>query len=181
MRVNSDSVSNEIDENDRQHGKQDEQRIWTWRGIVIDVICRGPNSKWPIWVTSSVAIREGKKTEEGTMMSPSEHESESESNLTVIIDPPETQSLTPATTKEASDILINCRNWFWESHEIENYERLDHVPPQPPPPGRATLCFVSYQWGYFCRSQQLIVMFGWRIEEGCSSRFEVRTFWWHRC
>jgi hypothetical protein len=27
MRVNSDSVSNEIDENDRQHGKQDEQRI----------------------------------------------------------------------------------------------------------------------------------------------------------
>jgi hypothetical protein len=37
MRVNSESVSNEIDESDLQDEKHDEQRIWTWRGIVIDL------------------------------------------------------------------------------------------------------------------------------------------------
>jgi hypothetical protein len=37
MRVNSESVSNEIDESELQFEKQYEQRIWTWRGIVIDV------------------------------------------------------------------------------------------------------------------------------------------------
>jgi hypothetical protein len=36
MRVNSESVSNEIDESELQDEKHDEQRIWTWRGIVID-------------------------------------------------------------------------------------------------------------------------------------------------
>jgi hypothetical protein len=37
MCVNSEPVSNEIDESDLQHEKQFEQRIWTWRGIVIDL------------------------------------------------------------------------------------------------------------------------------------------------
>jgi hypothetical protein len=37
MRVNLDSFSNEIDEIDLQYEKHDEQRIWTWRGIVIDL------------------------------------------------------------------------------------------------------------------------------------------------
>jgi hypothetical protein len=37
MRVNSEFVSNEIDESDLQHEKHDEQRIWTWRGILIDL------------------------------------------------------------------------------------------------------------------------------------------------
>jgi hypothetical protein len=37
MRVNSESVSNEIDESELQDEKHSEQRIWIWRGIVIDL------------------------------------------------------------------------------------------------------------------------------------------------
>jgi hypothetical protein len=37
MWVNSESLSNEIDESDRQDEKQNEQRIRTRRGIVIDL------------------------------------------------------------------------------------------------------------------------------------------------
>jgi hypothetical protein len=37
MRVNSEFISNEIDESEVQDDKDDEQRIWTWRGIVIDL------------------------------------------------------------------------------------------------------------------------------------------------
>ena len=37
MRVNSEFVSNEIDESDLQYEKHFEQIIWTWRGIVIDL------------------------------------------------------------------------------------------------------------------------------------------------
>jgi hypothetical protein len=37
MPVNSESISNEIDESDLQYAKHDEQSIWTWRGIVIDL------------------------------------------------------------------------------------------------------------------------------------------------
>jgi hypothetical protein len=55
-----------------------------------------------IWVTSSVAAREGKKTEEGTMMSPSQRESESKSNPTTVADRPDAQILTPATTEQSS-------------------------------------------------------------------------------
>jgi hypothetical protein len=36
MRVNSEAVSIVIDESDSQSEKHDEQRNWTWRGIVID-------------------------------------------------------------------------------------------------------------------------------------------------
>jgi hypothetical protein len=37
MRVNSESVSNEIDESNLQREKHCEQRNWTWRGIVIEL------------------------------------------------------------------------------------------------------------------------------------------------
>jgi hypothetical protein len=37
MRVNSESVLNEIDESDSQNEKYDGQRIWTRRGIVSDL------------------------------------------------------------------------------------------------------------------------------------------------
>jgi hypothetical protein len=37
MRVNSESISNEIDESDSQYEKHFEHRIWTWRGIVIEL------------------------------------------------------------------------------------------------------------------------------------------------
>jgi hypothetical protein len=35
MSINSESISNEIDESDVQSKKHSEHRIWTWRGIVI--------------------------------------------------------------------------------------------------------------------------------------------------
>jgi hypothetical protein len=35
MRVNSESVSNEIDESDSQFEKHDEERIWIWRGMMV--------------------------------------------------------------------------------------------------------------------------------------------------
>jgi hypothetical protein len=37
MRINSESRSNEIDESELQYEKQEKQRIWTWRGIMIDL------------------------------------------------------------------------------------------------------------------------------------------------
>jgi hypothetical protein len=37
MRVNSQSVSNEIDEINMLYEKHSEQRIWTWWGIVINL------------------------------------------------------------------------------------------------------------------------------------------------
>jgi hypothetical protein len=56
-------------------------------------------------VTASVLASKGKKTDEGTMMLPSEPKS----NPATVAESPETQTLTPATTKEASDILINSK------------------------------------------------------------------------
>jgi hypothetical protein len=49
------------------------------------------NARGPIWVTSSVAASEGKKTEEGTMISTPE----APSNLVAVADPAEAQTLTP--------------------------------------------------------------------------------------
>jgi hypothetical protein len=57
----------------------------------------------PIRVMSRVPARYGKKTDEGTMMLSLAHES----NLAAVAEPPQTRTLTPATTEEASDILIN--------------------------------------------------------------------------
>jgi hypothetical protein len=66
------------------------------------------NTQPSICVTTSVPASQGKKTDEGTMMSTST----AKSNPATVAEWPETQILTPATTKEASDILINCRNKF---------------------------------------------------------------------
>jgi hypothetical protein len=59
-------------------------------------------------MTLSVADSDGTKTEEGTMMS----HLEGSANPAAVADPCETRNSTPATTKEGSDILINCRNCF---------------------------------------------------------------------
>jgi hypothetical protein len=56
-----------------------------------------------IRITSSVAVSKGKKTDEGTTMSPLEPES----RRLAVADPPEGQTLTPATAKGASCILTN--------------------------------------------------------------------------
>jgi hypothetical protein len=61
------------------------------------------NARGPIWVTSSVADGDGKKTEEGLTMSTLEPHS----NLVAVANPPEAQNLMSATTQEASDIVTN--------------------------------------------------------------------------
>jgi hypothetical protein len=61
-------------------------------------------------VTHSAAVGEGKKIDEGTMIPLSEHESESDP--VAVPDPRETRNPTPVATKDASDILINCRKLF---------------------------------------------------------------------
>jgi hypothetical protein len=72
---------------------------------VTDVIHVSLNMPRPSLVTSNVAASEGKNSDEGTMIWPFEHESES--NPVAAADPPETQSLTPAMTKGAPDLLIH--------------------------------------------------------------------------
>jgi hypothetical protein len=114
MHVNSESVSNETDESNLQCEKHFAQRIWTWRGINIDMICFLRNARGSIRLTPSAAAGEGKKTHDGTMMTPPEPKPKSD--LVAVTDPGETERVTPATTKEVSDILINCRNQNWESH-----------------------------------------------------------------
>jgi hypothetical protein len=48
MCVNSESISNEIDESELQSKKHDEQMIWTWRGI--DTLWLRSESFWGfIW------------------------------------------------------------------------------------------------------------------------------------
>jgi hypothetical protein len=111
MRVNSEFVLNEIDESDLQHEKQYEQRIWTWRGIVIDVICASRSAPSPIRVTGSVVAGDGKKTDDGTMIALLE--GDIWYNWVTIDDPPETEALTFATTKDFSDIGIMCKIYFW--------------------------------------------------------------------
>jgi hypothetical protein len=60
-------------------------------------------------VTPSAAAGEGKKTDEGTMIPLPEPNSKSDP--VAVADPPEMRNQTPATTKEAFDILTNSRNW----------------------------------------------------------------------
>jgi hypothetical protein len=69
---------------------------------VIDKIGAFTNARPPIRVTAGVTAGQGKKTDEGTTMLPSAHES----NPAVAAESPQTRTLTPATTKDASDILI---------------------------------------------------------------------------
>jgi hypothetical protein len=73
-----------------------------------DMIRMFANPGGPIRMTSGVATSEEKKTEEGTVMSLPEPEY----NPVAVADPPEAQTLTPATTERVSDILTNCRIYF---------------------------------------------------------------------
>jgi hypothetical protein len=66
-------------------------------------------------VTHSATAGERKKLDEGTMMAPLELIYESDPMA--VADPRETQSLMPATTKDASDIQMNRRNRFSGSGE----------------------------------------------------------------
>jgi hypothetical protein len=68
-RVNSQLNSKEIDESDLQFEKHDKQRRQTVRGIVTDLIHAPSNARSPIRVTTNVAAREGKNTNEGILMS----------------------------------------------------------------------------------------------------------------
>jgi hypothetical protein len=54
----------------------------------------------------SVAAREGKKKQEGKVVYVSPPETKR--NQVTPAGPPETETLTPATTKQALDILIKC-------------------------------------------------------------------------
>jgi hypothetical protein len=101
MRVSCESFSNEIDESDVQFEKHDEQRISTLRGIVIDVIRPPVNEPEPIRAIRSVAAREGKKADDGTMTS------SLDADPTAVADLADGRTLTPATTTEASDILMS--------------------------------------------------------------------------
>jgi hypothetical protein len=65
-------------------------------------------------MTLSVAAREGKKTDEGTMM----WLSEPKLNPMAVTDPPEAQTSTRATTKRASDIPTNWKSCFEIAHKI---------------------------------------------------------------
>jgi hypothetical protein len=65
------------------------------------------NAPRTIRATSSAASREGRKTEEGTMMLPSGQEPES--NAVAVVDPPEAQIQTSAATEQSSDVLTNCK------------------------------------------------------------------------
>jgi hypothetical protein len=75
---------------------------------VTDVIRMFANAPPPSWVTHSVADSEGKRRDEGTMIQPPEPKP----NRVIVADPPEAQTSTPATTKLASDILVNWKISF---------------------------------------------------------------------
>jgi hypothetical protein len=66
------------------------------------------NARRRICLTPSVAASEGKKADEGTTMSPPK------SNMATVVDPAETQTLTPsqAMAQPTRDILIKGRSSF---------------------------------------------------------------------
>jgi hypothetical protein len=70
-------------------------------GTVIDMIRTFANARGPIRLTLSVAASAGTKTEKGTITGPLEPRV----NPVGVAGPRKTQSLMPATIKEASDIL----------------------------------------------------------------------------
>jgi hypothetical protein len=75
---------------------------------VIDVIDAFSNAQSPIRVTARLPTRQGKKTDEGTMMLPPAPKF----NPSAVVVWPETQTLIPATTEKASDIVTNCKIEF---------------------------------------------------------------------
>jgi hypothetical protein len=63
MRVNSESISNEIYDSGLECAKHPEQRIWTWRGIVIDLRREIQNAFDSVRVNSeSISNGMGEKT-----------------------------------------------------------------------------------------------------------------------
>jgi hypothetical protein len=81
---------------------------------VTDVIPVFTNPWRLSWVTPSVAAREGKKTDEGTMVRPLDFETKT----MAVGDPLEAQTLTSATTKPSSDIPTNCKTCCEIAHKI---------------------------------------------------------------
>jgi hypothetical protein len=68
--------------------------------MMIDVIGWLSKELWLMFATRRLATREGKKADDGRMTS------SLDANPTTVADRPATQTLTPATTKEVSDILM---------------------------------------------------------------------------
>jgi hypothetical protein len=81
---------------------------------VTDVIRVFSAACWPSWVMLSVMVSDGKKTKEGTMLWPPEPKP----NWVTVADPPEVQTPTPATTKQAFDILAHCKYRFEIVHNF---------------------------------------------------------------
>jgi hypothetical protein len=100
MCCSCESFSNEIDESDLQFKKHDEQRNSAFRGIVINVMDWQSKESAPMQAIRRLAAREGKKAEDGTMTS------SPDTNPTTVADSAAIQTLTPATTTEALNILI---------------------------------------------------------------------------
>jgi hypothetical protein len=73
--------------------------------MIAPVIVEHRNTRGQISVTSTVAASKGKKTEEEMTMSTSEHFSSS----VAVADLPQAQTVTLATTEQASDILTTCK------------------------------------------------------------------------
>jgi hypothetical protein len=65
-------------------------------------------------VTPNVAASEGKKTDEGTIMRPPERKP----NPMTVADPLGARTWTPATTKQASDIVTTAKSGFETAHGI---------------------------------------------------------------
>jgi hypothetical protein len=108
MQLNSESVSNEIDESDLQQRKQPEQRSWTQRGIIIEHIGVYENAWQAIRATPSRAARGGKKMEEVTTMACPDPNSNPTQTAVLDIDVPETRILTLAATQQGLYIVAMC-------------------------------------------------------------------------
>jgi hypothetical protein len=110
-------------------------------------MCLFQNARQLIRPTLNAAAGEGKKIDEGAMMPPLE--SNIKSSPMAVADPPEMQSLTPATGKEPSDIPTNNRNSFETVMKIKSSERHDHCPSSSAAAraGRAPPWFIPSQWG----------------------------------
>jgi hypothetical protein len=109
---------------------------------VIDMVGALTRAQSPIRVTLSAAVGHGNKTDEGTTTLPSA----TKFNPVALAESPETQTLTPVTTEEASDIVTNCKIWFCGSAR-----KLKHFICQAIDPSLlAARCLRSSQRGCLC-------------------------------
>jgi hypothetical protein len=173
MRVNSEFVSNEIDESDPQFEKHREQRIWTRWGINSDGIRLLSNARESIRVTSSAADGTGLKTGEGMIMPPCEPNSKSD--LVTVADHRKMRRVTLATNNEVSSSWTRGETVFDRAMKIESCKRLGHMFLLLSR-HRALIYIVSTEMS-FCSWRQLVVLSEWRIKERWSSRFEECVFW----